>query len=306
MEFSIREAMSSDIAECAKIISLSEAWTIFGIDYDKAIVLLDTMVDKIYVAETPKGIAGFITLRANGMGNFGAYIRMVAVKEEFRSRGIGKQLIKYIEPLTTNDNGNLFLICSLTNPKAMRFYETIGFRKVGVLNDLLIEGHHEVLFRKQIKDNRVILIDVDKDNLAEYDKLEKINDLSYFMSRTRPYNYAIKTQTTLFWKYITMQSILVGALWIEKEDEYAPIATLGIFIADENNYSKGIGSSAIVIAMLQANEKMKFTQVKLDVRASNKRAIRCYEKCGFKETGNFTKEYLGENVECIVMQRNVN
>ena len=151
---------------------------------------------------------------------------------------------------------------------------------------------------------QVTLVDVDKVDLSDYDKLEKMNDLTYFMSRTRPYNYDIKTQTTLFWKYITLQNTLIGALWIEKEDEYTPIATLGIFIADKKNLSKGIGSSAIEIAILQANKKMNFSQVKLDVRGSNKRAIRCYEKCGFKETGNFIKEYLGENVVCIVMQRN--
>jgi len=149
----------------------------------------------------------------------------------------------------------------------------------------------------------VSFIDVDINNLADYIVLEQKNDLSYYMSRTRPYHYSEKTQSTLFWKYIALQNMPIGALWIEKEVENTPIATLGIFIADENSFGKGIGSSAIGLAILQAYKKMNFTKINLNVRGSNKRAIRCYEKCGFKETDKFTKYYLGEDVECIVMQR---
>jgi ribosomal protein S18 acetylase RimI-like enzyme len=55
------------------------------------------MEDTIYIAETKNQVVGFITLRINGVGNIGAYIRMVAVTEDYRGKGIGKELINFVE-----------------------------------------------------------------------------------------------------------------------------------------------------------------------------------------------------------------
>lgn len=73
-----RKADDKDLYICAGIISESEAWHRYGIDFDKSVDLLSGMDDEIYIAEKGNDIAGFITLMVNGMGNFGAYIRMIA------------------------------------------------------------------------------------------------------------------------------------------------------------------------------------------------------------------------------------
>ena len=57
------------------------------------------------------------------------------------------------------------------------------------------------------------------------------------------------------------------------------------------------------MAIIQAKNIMNFTKIELHVRATNIRAIRCYEKCDFQEIGRFTKNYLNENVEVIAMSR---
>ena len=147
----------------------------------------------------------------------------------------------------------------------------------------------------------VSLVDVDKSCLSDYVALEKKNDLSYFMSRTRPYNYDEKNESTLLWKYICIRNMRIGALWIEKESEESTTATLGIFLSDEENSSKGIGTKAIEQAITQVKETMSLRKIELHVRDSNLRAIRCYEKCGFRETDRFHKEYMDENVCVIVM-----
>ena len=149
----------------------------------------------------------------------------------------------------------------------------------------------------------ISLIDVDKFNLSDYIFLENKNDLSYYMSRTRPFNYDEKNQFTLFWKYIYIQNVPIGALWIEKETEDSQTATLGIFISDEVNLCKGLGTKAIELAITQAKEKINITKIELNVRDSNTRAIRCYEKCGFSESNRFIKNYLNEDVTVIVMSR---
>lgn len=85
-----RKRTEKDFPALAAIISVTEAWSCFGIDYGVAMGLFEKMEDTIYVAEKDEQIVGFITLRINGVGNIGAYVRMVAVAEKFRGLGIGK------------------------------------------------------------------------------------------------------------------------------------------------------------------------------------------------------------------------
>jgi len=95
------------------------------------------MEDTIYVTEQNGEVVGFITLRINGVGNIGAYVRMVAVAEKFRGQGIGRQMIAYIGNLASQYIPNLFLICSVENVDAQKFYEKNGFEKIGIMKNLV-------------------------------------------------------------------------------------------------------------------------------------------------------------------------
>ena len=90
----------------------------YGFDFEKSVRVLETMEDVIYIAKLNGKVAGFITLRINGVGNIGAYVRMLAVNTEYRNKGIGKVMVDYIQQIA-HDNGmdNIFLICSTDNPK---------------------------------------------------------------------------------------------------------------------------------------------------------------------------------------------
>lgn len=143
-----RKGTEKDFSDLATIISTTKAWTCFGIDYDKAVELFKNMEDTIYIAENKEETVGFITLRINGVGNIGAYVRMVAVAEGFRGQGIGRKMIEYVSEIASQDISNLFLICSVENKKAQDFYEKAGFERVGVMKDLVVKGHDEILYRK--------------------------------------------------------------------------------------------------------------------------------------------------------------
>ena len=146
----------------------------------------------------------------------------------------------------------------------------------------------------------ISLCKVEPTDLSDYIRLEQ-SDLSHYTSRMRPHDYCDKAESALYWRYICLNDMRVGALWLEKDSIAATVAILGIFIADENHTSKGIGKSAIEMAITQAQEKMDLTQIDLTVRESNIRAKRCYEKCGFKEVSKFTKEVQGESINSIIM-----
>ena len=125
-----REGTATDFPSLARIISKEQAWTSFGIDYEKAIELFAKMEDKVFVAEFEGQIIGFITLRPNGMGTLGSYIRMLEVAEEYRGKGIGAKMIGFISEIASGYMPNLFLICSGENKDAQRFYARMGFEKV--------------------------------------------------------------------------------------------------------------------------------------------------------------------------------
>jgi ribosomal protein S18 acetylase RimI-like enzyme len=144
----IRLGTSSDIDQLAHIISSSEAWTCYGIDHNLALKLFQQMQDTIYVAELNHQLAGFVTLRTDGVGNIGAYIRMLAVISAFRGRGIGARLIEYVSQIAAQNIPNLFLICSFDNIRAQSFYERNGFERVGIIKDLAVSNHDEIFYRK--------------------------------------------------------------------------------------------------------------------------------------------------------------
>ncbi len=148
VDVNFRFANNTDIPVLAQIISSSEAWTRYNIDYQQAVVLFEKMEDTIYIAEQEKQVLGFITLRLNGVGNFGAYVRMLAVAEPFRGQGVGRRLMEYASQIVAPKLPNLFLICSTDNLSAQTFYENAGFENVAILKDLVIADHDEILYRK--------------------------------------------------------------------------------------------------------------------------------------------------------------
>ena len=68
-----------------------------------------------------------------------------------RSKGIGSQLIKYIEELTFGKGiPNLYLICTTTNAKAIAFYIKNGFKIIGEITDFVDTGLDEYILRKSV------------------------------------------------------------------------------------------------------------------------------------------------------------
>lgn len=149
-QIAMRSGTHKDFSELAAIISSSQAWTCYGIDFAKAMKLFEQMQDNIYVAEINEKLVGFVTVRIDGVGNIGAYLRMIAVAQVFRGKGIGAQLIDYASRIATENIPNLFLICSVENIRAQSFYERNDFIRIGIIKDLVSVGHDEIFYRKRL------------------------------------------------------------------------------------------------------------------------------------------------------------
>lgn len=82
---------------------------------------------------------------------------------------------------------------------------------------------------------------------------------------------------------------MIGTVSLEKINSINRTATLGIFIGDKDYRNKGYGTEAIKLILDYGFNYLNLNNIKLDLMEFNERALKCYEKCGFKEYGRRRK-----------------
>jgi len=91
---------------------------------------------------------GYIMIVMNGaFGNF-PYCRSIAVKKEFRGRGIGTYLLRYFETIGFANSNRLFILVSDFNLDAKKLYERLGYTAVGIVPNLFKDGITENILIK--------------------------------------------------------------------------------------------------------------------------------------------------------------
>lgn len=123
-----------------------------------------------------------------------------------------------------------------------------------------------------------------------YESLIKMDD---------EYNFAIECLDN--GKYI-------GGCGIKSVDWLSRKLVVGIFIGDKKYWGKGYGTDAMKILVKFIFEQMNINKIKLNVFSFNKRAKKCYEKCGFKVEGILKEElfrdgkYYDEYIMSILLK----
>ena len=88
---------------------------------------------------------------------------------------------------------------------------------------------------------------------------------------------------------------LIGNCSLFDIDRVHRVATLGIFIGEEENRGKGYGVEAIELILSHGFRVLGLNNIMLKVFSFNERAIKAYEKVGFKEIGRRRKSYFINN-----------
>lgn len=78
---------------------------------------------------------------------------------------------------------------------------------------------------------------------------------------------------------------LLGAAGLHHLDDPARKAELGIFLGPPAEWGHGHGSDAVALLMRHAFEALRLHRVWLHVHADHERAIRVYERLGFRHEG---------------------
>ena len=98
---------------------------------------------------------------------------------------------------------------------------------------------------------------------------------------------------------------LLGNISLMEINEINRTAELGIFIGDVNYLSHGYGSEAIMLLLDYAFNYINLNNVMLKVFDFNKRAIKAYEKCGFKTFGVWKKSHYFDGEYCDEIFMNI-
>lgn len=129
-------------------MATTDPWITLQRGFDASLAIVREPDQEAYVARDGDEVAGFLLLVMHGA--FVGYIRSIAVREDWRSRGLGRRLIAFAEERIFRESPNVFLCVSSFNPRARALYERLGFEVVGELRDYLVRGHSEWLLRKSI------------------------------------------------------------------------------------------------------------------------------------------------------------
>lgn len=82
---------------------------------------------------------------------------------------------------------------------------------------------------------------------------------------------------------------MIGSIGLHSIDNINRTATLGIFIGNKDYWSKGFGTEAIRLLLDFSFNYLNLNSIDLALMEFNDRALKCYQKCGFKEMGRKRK-----------------
>lgn len=113
----------------------------------------------------------------------------------------------------------------------------------------------------------------------------------------------LQDQSSLIFGIETLDGKLIGNIGLHNITWKDRNAYLGITIGEKNYWGQGYGADAITTLLNFAFTQMNLHRVFLTVYEYNQRAIRCYEKCGFKHEGRMRQAhfYDGKYYDELVM-----
>jgi len=133
---------------CARMRASSEPWITLKRDYDAALSTITHPGREVYLGLIDDKIVGFILITLHGV--LTGCVLNLCVDAKWRGQKIGAQLLDFAENRVFEKSPNVFLLVSAFNTKAQNFYSRLGYKKVGDLENYVIAGYSEFIFRKTI------------------------------------------------------------------------------------------------------------------------------------------------------------
>jgi RimJ/RimL family protein N-acetyltransferase len=85
---------------------------------------------------------------------------------------------------------------------------------------------------------------------------------------------------------------LIGGCGFVSVDQLNRNAEFGVFVGNKDYWGKGYGTEATNLTLVFGFNVLNLNNIMLKVYSYNDRAVKCYEKCGFKEIGRRRKSRI--------------
>ncbi|MFQ6014718.1 MAG: GNAT family N-acetyltransferase [Anaerolineae bacterium] len=145
-----------------------------------------------------------------------------------------------------------------------------------------------------IQGNKVRLRAIEREDLSRFVRWLNDPEVVQYLTIYTPFSMAeeerwferqLEDDSSTILAIETLDGTHIGNVGLHKIDWKNSHAELGIFIGEKEYWDQGYGSDAVMAMLNFAFNEMNLHRVSLGVYAFNKRAIRCYEKCGFRHEG---------------------
>ena len=90
--------------------------------------------------------AGLVALRYPWLK--GIYLELLALFPPYQGLGLGREVMAFVETRARPHTKNFWTAVSAFNHRGRLFYQKLGFLEVATLENLIKEGHDELLLRK--------------------------------------------------------------------------------------------------------------------------------------------------------------
>jgi diamine N-acetyltransferase len=140
------------------------------------------------------------------------------------------------------------------------------------------------------KGKKVLIRPLEREDVEKRLKWKPYPDPLYFhynledMTDREKEAWFLKRKNDAFRLFLSIHDLagqLVGFVSLHKINILEKTAWFGIYLGYEF-VDRGLGTDATLTLLRYYFEELKFERLFLDVASLNKRAIRCYEKCGFR------------------------
>ena len=96
----------------------------------------------------------------------------------------------------------------------------------------------------------------------------------------------------------TLDGVLLGNIGLHAINWKERYAELGIVIGEKEYWNQGYGTDAVLTLLRFAFQQMNLHRVFLRVFEYNRRAMNCYEKCGFMLEGRLRQTHFHDGKYC--------
>lgn len=146
MKLVIRKIKELPEKETVQLMLDSEPWKTLGFSArDIKRIARGAKTKLVFGAFYKKQLVGFAIYVPGWLG--GAYLNILVVDSAQRGLGVGSALMHHSISHLKKKYKNIYLCVSHFNPKAKKFYESLGFRKIGKIENFFLKDHHEILMR---------------------------------------------------------------------------------------------------------------------------------------------------------------